>query len=278
MTNLNVIVIHRLPGRIRLKLNRPPNNIKQLLHRVIKHEGIKKISFNPISKSLLAQYTPSLISSTEILLRVSIALSIEFGSNSVKLDIKRNTIPMSPIDYYSGVSIGIAMLTKLLKLPVISQGYLNYNAGISTTLSVLKHAYKEVKHEGIYDPEVVSVVYLINSLINGNFLLASAVTWIATFGRHLLEAKEESCLLKAMEVKGDEDKSYMDVEVHPIVDHSAKTYPVKVMIQGLSKIIGLKPVEHIKLMENIKRVSRAHHDVLEGVGNNTNPVYMRIEY
>lgn len=278
MTNLSIVVLHRLPGRIRLKLNRPPSNVHQLLTRVMKHEGIKKLSFSPISKTLVAEYTPSLISSTEILLRVGISLSKEFGGSSVRLELKKTSIPMHVIDYYSGSAILAAMAAKLIKLPLASQMYLNYNAGLSTTASVLKHAYAEVKHEGIYDPEVVSVVYLINSLIKGNFLVASAITWVATFGRHILEPKEESCLLKALEVNEDDDKSYMDVEVHPMMETSSGKQSIRMVVQGLAKMIGLKPVHHVQLIDSIKKVSRAHHDVLEGVGSKPNPVYMRIEY
>jgi hypothetical protein len=278
MAKLNVTVVHRLPGRIRLQLNRPPMNVEKLLRRVIRHEGIKRLSFNPISKCIIAEFTPSLISSTEIILRISIALSVEFNGSSVKLDVKKKTIPLTVLDYYSGSSILLAALTKMLGLPLATQQYFNYNAGLSTTASVMKHAFYEVKHEGIYDPEVVSVVYLINSLINGNFLVASGITWIATFGRHLLADSEESCLLKAIEVEGDQEKSYMDVEVHQVMENKDSMFPVKMMVQGLSKTIGLKPIDNSRLIDSIRRVSKAHHDVLEGIGKQPNPIYMRVEY
>lgn len=277
MANLSVTVLHRLAGRIRIKLNRPPRNIEYLLNRVIKHEGIKKLEFNPISKTLLAIYTPTLISSTEILLRVSIALSVEFNGSLVKLEVKKKKMTMGFIDYYSGGSIALAASAKILNTPIFSQNFLNYNAGFSTTASVIKHAIDEVRHEGIYDPEVVSVVYLINSLIRGNFLAASAITWLATFGRHILESSEETCYLKAIEVESDFDKSYMDVEVHQSPHIEPSIFPLKMIIQGIVKTAGLK-VDDLSLIDNIKKVSKAHHDVLEGIGNKANPIYMRIEY
>lgn len=278
MARLNVQVVHSLPGRLRLKLSNPPLKIDSFLLRVKKHEGIEMLSFNPISRSLLAIYVPSLISATEILLRVTIALSVEFNGSEIKMDIKTDTRPLNGLDYYSGMSILVAGIAKLLNLPPQSLKWLNYNAGFSTTGSVLKHAWLEVKKDGIYDPEVVSVVFLINSLFKGNVLIASAITWIATFGRHLLEPMGESCLLKAQEVKSDSKKSYIDVQVREIDEISRKDYPIKVLVHGLAKIVGVNPMDKKKLIDQIKRVSKAHHDVLEGVGKKSSPVYMRIEY
>ncbi|MCH4891059.1 hypothetical protein EZV73_26005 [Acidaminobacter sp. JC074] len=274
---LSIVVLHRIPGRIRLQLNRPPKDIRELLSQVMKHEGIKRLTYNPVSRSLLAEYTPSVVKATEILLRVGIAFSIQQNAN-VKLEIKKGNINVDPMDYYSGLSILAGIGTRIFQLPMTVQNILNYNAGLSTTASVLRHAYREVQHEGIYDPEVVSVVFLINSLINGNILLASSITWIATFGRHLLAPKEDSCTLKAVDVKGDESKSYIDVEIHPRSMQGDNVNHLRLLVHGISRTVGIKPVENQTLMDSIKKVSRSHHDVLEGVGNKNHPVYMRIEY
>ncbi len=277
MSSLSVEVIHRLPGRLRVRMSRPPVKVDTFLSNVIKHKGIIKLTFNPISKSLIAEYTPSLIASTEILLRISIALSAEHHGQAVKMDVKRNITKLTLLDYYSGSSILLALANKMINLPLQTQVWLNYNAGLSTAAAVLSHAWHDVKKEGIYDPEVVSVVYLINSLIKGNFLVASAITWAATFGRHILEPSEESCCLKAIEVNSEGNKTYMDVEIQEVVDASANN-PLKFIVQSLSRMIGLKPIEKQRLINSIRHVSRAHHDVLESIGRKPSPVYMRIEY
>ncbi len=193
------------------------------------------------------------------------------------MDVKRNITKLTLLDYYSGSSILLAVANKVLHLPVQTQVWLNYNAGLSTAAAVLGHAWHDVKKEGIYDPEVVSVVYLINSLIKGNFLVASAITWAATFGRHILEPSEESCCLKAIEVNSEGKKTYMDVEIQEVVDASANN-PLKLIVQSLSRMIGLKPIDKQRLIDSIRHVSRAHHDVLESISRKPSPVYMRIEY
>lgn len=278
MSRLNIKIVHRIPGRLRVRLSRAPSKVDVFLDRVAKHDGIESISFNPVSKSLLAHYTPSVVSSTEILLRMSIALSADHNNRTVQIDERHDTRKMVSIDYYSGGSIVLAALSRLVGLPESSMRLIDYNAGVSTTASVLNHAWMEVKKEGIYDPEVVSVVYLINSLIKGNYLTASAITWIATFGRHLLEPSQESCLIKALEVNQDSDQNYMDVEVRPVVDSLKPSSSLTLIVHGIARMVGLGPVKKHSLIDQIKQVSKAHHDVLEGVDSKPSPIYMRLEY
>jgi hypothetical protein len=52
--------------------------------------------------------------------------------------------------------------------------------------AVVEHAYQELQLRGSFDPEVMSVVYLINSIGKTNSFQASLVAWAATFGRHLI--------------------------------------------------------------------------------------------
>lgn len=278
MSGLNVKIIHRTQGRLRLRLSRPPAQVNIFLSKIIKHDGIESLSFNPVSKSLLAHYKQSVVSSTEILLRVSIILSAEFGNQVVRIDRYHDSRSLVYLDYYSGASILLAGLSHIVKISESTLKWIDYNAGYSTAASVLYHAWMEVQKEGLYDPEVVSVVYLINSLIKGNFLTASAITWIATFGRHLLTPIEESCLIKAYEVMNDDEKSYMDVEVAPIIENASQIHPIRLFVHSIAKMIGLAPTnQSYSLIDQIKHVSKAHHNVLEGIGKKPSPVYMRIE-
>ena len=44
-----------------------------------------------------------------------------------------------------------------------------------------------MRQQGYFDPEVLALAYLLMALVRGNFLKASVVTWLSTFGRHLIE-------------------------------------------------------------------------------------------
>ena len=52
--------------------------------------------------------------------------------------------------------------------------------------AVTEHGYAELHLRGSFDPEVMSVVYLINAIGKENGVRASLVAWVLTFGRHLI--------------------------------------------------------------------------------------------
>ena len=56
----------------------------------------------------------------------------------------------------------------------------------ATLAAVVEHAYQELQVRGSFDPEVMAVVYLINSIGKTNSVQASLVAWAAAFGRHLI--------------------------------------------------------------------------------------------
>ena len=56
----------------------------------------------------------------------------------------------------------------------------------ATLAAVVEHAYQELQVRGSFDPEVMAVVYLINSIGKTNSAQASLVAWAAAFGRHLI--------------------------------------------------------------------------------------------
>jgi hypothetical protein len=85
--------------------------------------------------------------------------------------------------YYSGLSILLALFSQFSKTQGSAPLYLNWTAGLSTGWAVLDHGWSEYKERGNFDPEVISFVYLANSLIRGTILPAAILTWIASFGR-----------------------------------------------------------------------------------------------
>ena len=51
----------------------------------------------------------------------------------------------------------------------------------ATLAAVAEHGYQELHARGSFDPEVMSVVYLINSIGKTNGMQASALAWALTF-------------------------------------------------------------------------------------------------
>lgn len=277
MNDLGVFVVHKIPGRIRMRLKRPPRSQNEFIYNIKRHNGIVIVEYTPITKSLLVYYNPSVVSSAEIIVRVGIALSLEYDNDKVDLARIEKGQPLTTMDYYAASSLIGALISKSFLFSQQGIKLIEYNAGMSTLAAVLRHAWIEVKKEGIYDPEVISVVYLVNSMLKGNFIGASIITWIATFGRHLLAPMEEHCVLEATEFTDDEDKPYVDVIVRHPNPNQINSSPLKLLVIGFGKIVGLSHNKNkLTIFEQIQQMSRRHGNVLEGVGRITTPVYMRL--
>lgn len=277
MKNLGVTIVHSIPGRTRLRLQRPPRDVKHFIEKVSRHEGIEEIRFNPVTLSLLVRYRPSLVSSIEITVRVAISLSIEYKNRQVAIEYQQKGRSLTGIDYYAVSSLFGATLSQVIAKDAMLSTALRYNAGYSTLFAVLRHAANEVRKEGIYDPEVISVVYLINSLVKGNYLPASAITWFVTFGRHLLLPTKENCMLEATPIVDENNKEYIEVIVRPTLDNELDNNPLKLLVVILGRMIGLNVGTHYhSIMEQIEQMARKHGNVLEGMNKKPGPVYLRL--
>lgn len=277
MNDLGVLLVHRIPGRIRMRLKRPPRHQNDFISKIKHHDGIIFVKYTPITKSLLVHYNPSVISSAEIMVRVGIALSLEYDNAKVNLARIETGQKLTLGDYYAAGSLAAAITSKGFNFTGSTLNLLEFNAGASTLLAVLRHAWKEVKKDGIYDPEVISVVYLINAMLKGNFITASVITWIATFGRHILSPAQENCSLEAIEFIDENEKPYVDVIIRNSTSKQLDKNILKLMVIGFGKTVGLNYNKNrISIFEQVQEMSRKHSNVLEGVGNINTPVYMRL--
>ena len=68
---LSVRLLHALPGRIRIRLSRAPRDPQQFLQAVTAHEGLRKASYNPVTRSVLIHYETGHLTTEEILLRTA---------------------------------------------------------------------------------------------------------------------------------------------------------------------------------------------------------------
>ncbi len=275
MSAADIVIVHELPGRLRLRLDRPPRNIEDMIASVRRHEGMGDVTFNPVSRSLLVRYNPTLVNAVEILVRVGIFLSLHFQNAGISISHALPTHTLQPIDYYAGSSLVVAALGRAAAGPW-AQG-LEYHAGAATMVSVFNHAWQEVTDEGVYHPEVISVMYLINSMLRGKMLTATAVAWVATFGRHLLEATDEHCRLQASAVDSEGSEGYIDVMVQPLNPPQAN--PLKLLVAAMRSFIGLEPPGSTNnILRRIAQMSAKHGNVLEGMGREPQRVYMRLNH
>lgn len=265
-----VTVVHSLPGRVRARLSVAPRDVQRMLGGVREHPGMDSISFSPITRSLLARFNPHEISQEEIVLRIAFHLSLDFDAQPVRLlaaPEQRGALGGSAV--VSAALLASSLVMRGLKLSKGSPTGWDWMTGIGTAWAVVDHAWKEVRERGTFDPEVLTLAYLLTAFVRGNMLTASVVTWLASFGRHLVALPPTGVQVRPVELRGhDNGQSRYEVMIGPDVDASERVRILSAL-QGVLKYAmtggGAHPFR--SLLEELRDVSKVHGEVLEGFGS-----------
>lgn len=264
-----VTVVHSLPGRVRARLSVAPRDVQRMLTGVREHPGMESISFSPITRSVLARFNPHEISQEEIVLRIAFHLSLDYDAHPVRLLAApegRGALGASAV--LSATALAVSLAMRGLKLSKGSPTGWDWVAGLGTGWAVVDHAWKELRERGAFDPEVLALAYLLTAFVSGNFLTASVVTWLASFGRHLVELPPTGVQVRPVEVRGrgNGDARY-EVLIGPDAD-APERVRVLSALQGLLKyaITGGGAHGFRSLLEELRDVSKVHGEVLEGFG------------
>ena len=264
-----VTVVHSLPGRVRARLSVAPGDVQRMLAGVREHPGMESISFSPITRSILARFKPHEISQEEIVLRIAFHLSLDCNSAPVRLLAEPEQRPaIGGSAAISAAALALSLVIHGLKMGSGSPTRWDRFAGLSTAWAVVDHAWKELRESGRFDPEVLSLAYLVTGFVRGNFLTASVVTWLASFGRHLVAVPPTGVQVRPVAVRGrGNGESRYEVMIGPDVD-APERVRILSALQGLLKyaITGGGAHGFRSLLEELRDVSKVHGEVLEGFG------------
>lgn len=234
MVTPSIIILHKIPNRIRVKLSHPLKNLEDAAEIIKEQHGVTNFKYNPITKSILIKFDSLKIQEEEILIRIAILYSKGYDFNPVTIIsnyIKRE-LPM--LSYYSMISILAAGVSKVIPTTKNIEDFLNWLAVGTTIGAIGEHAYSEINEKGTVDPEVMSVMYLISSITKGEFITSSIITWLATFGRHIVNTSYEGISLKINEINNIPMKEiYYDVSVLPDQDNTKKMSFLKTFISEI---------------------------------------------
>ena len=188
---LHMEVLSAIPGRIRVQLDRPIETDAPFA----RINGVISCNYNPRIFTLTCLYDQSLTDEDKLIAQMG---AVYAGMVSTKLlHVKRSE--------EEGFSMA-SSLTSLTRWLLVG----------STLAAVIEHGYQELRVRGSFDPEVMSVVYLINSIGKPNAHQASLIAWAMTFGRHLIphEPREQVYLVRSTgsattitPVKGNESEA-----------------------------------------------------------------------
>lgn len=198
MRELQIDVLHAIRGRVRIKLSCAFADPALAYQTVAEKGNIVCWRYNPLLRSLVVEYAAA-IHLAEVLLRVASALAGQEKIYYVRINDRR-----LQRDTRITKSALLSLVTVLANMGL--QVFLPNTAGLAnivkwcalgtTTAAIVEHGYWELNERGTFDPEVMSVVYMIDAVNKGKAAYAPVISWILTFGRHILQRNEASVTLR----------------------------------------------------------------------------------
>jgi hypothetical protein len=237
-----------------------------MARQVKKHAGIHTIEFSPLTRTLLIHFDPGEVRQEEIIIRVCLYLSLQNDHCPVIVLSQPRKRGMSDSALYAGASLFLAFLFHALRRDFKTRTGLDWLGGLATIYAVLDHAWSEVKREGNFHPEVLSLVYLLVAITRGNFFSAGVLTWVTSFGRHLFQTRAPAIELRPVKVNDGEASYQLRVSS---VQEPLEAMNVFSLIPAILKyaVTGDASAVQGNLIDGMHRVSKDHDEVLEGLGD-----------
>ena len=185
MTDLSVTLVHALPGRLRLRLSQAPGDTKRFLDAIGAHDGLEKAVYTPITRSVLITYQTGHLTAEELLLRTAMAFSTVQEEAPVVAFNDPESEVMTDLTVVSGLLLALSSIARFMAW-TRPNALLEKVAGAGVALAVLQHGVRETREKGMFDPEILTLGYLVAAFAKQKPLRGGVVTWTASFGRHLL--------------------------------------------------------------------------------------------
>lgn len=263
MEALTIHIVHKLPGRLRVRLSVAPADIEAFTRKISNHDGFHRIVFNPISRSVLFTYETGHLTTEEIVLRAAVTLSLQYSSAPVRVFSDSGEDVMTDGAILSGVMLLVVGFARWTGSSA-SKRWLELLAGTGVALAVLEHGWREIREEGMVHPELLSIGYLLTSFIRKTPLRGATVTWIASFARHLLfEGKK--CIEVLPEDAKDSHQETVTCRVAQIPALPPQS-PLLRFVRDLLQFTGFAGVAGTgsSLFDELKHVYQVHGEALEG--------------
>ncbi len=274
---LTVTIAHRLPGRLRLRLSHEPKDPPSLLRSVREHPGISAIRYTAITRSLLLESDPRAVQPEEIVIRVGLAMSLEYDCVPIVAYSQEDTGELSGAAALSGLGLAVAFAARLIGPSTAARSWVDRSAAIGTLWATLGHGWAEIRRRGVYDPEVMSVFFLLAAMLRGSALPAALITWASTFGRHLIQRPRTGVEIRPLpRIRGGR-RRYLEVAISPIQAEPDGMPALRALPSLLWFVLtGDSSNQPAGLIDEMKTVSRHHHRVLEGLGDLREGIPLRV--
>jgi hypothetical protein len=228
---------------------------------------------------LLVQFDPHTITSEEITLRTAFGYALDQGDRPIRLLAAPERVTLQNSAVLAGIGLATAFAMRWLSPAKETAPGREWLAGAVTGWSVLDHGWRELRGRGYFDPEVLALAYLAAAFIRGNVLKASAVTWAATFGRHLIEMPSTGVVVEPVALPTEPGESPRhEIVVGPDTDAPDRLRLGLVgFLNGALRYAMTGGGVHgmRSFWEELRDVSRIHGEVLEGFSQHRGGIPVR---
>lgn len=272
---LSIEILHRLPNRIRLRFSNPVKQFNKLRSQVMEHEGIEAYTYNSITKTALVEFDADVVNLQEILIRTAVVFSVENDLSPVRVFQQPDNEFITPKGLVAGLVMLSSGLTNLMARNNAVIKTMEWLSVVTTTTAVLEHAAYDYRKKGSVDPEVFSLIFLVNSIISGrNLILPSALTWVTTFGRHFSSKDGEGILLEINKNTKNPKKALYEINVSKLNPRGNFVDFLNLFAENfLSSAVGFKNT----IFENSKELIQLHDEQLEGIGEKINGIILNFK-
>ena len=228
-----------------MRVVKEPNNPLEILNKLKEKTKINIGRYTGPTKTFVLEYDKDLTDLNELILTFCGLYSRDIKENQIKLNYKLSN--KHAMGYSSLVSLAFIIIDLGMNFMGLGGGpnasddapgfgmrsgqgqgiggrmfgnmntyrnFVRWGALVTTTGAIFEHGYKELNEKGAFDPEVMSIMYLIRSMNRGTVvndetnvgLYSPAIAWLLTFGRHILTRQERSIIIDIFEDENGEIK------------------------------------------------------------------------
>jgi hypothetical protein len=265
---LEIVLAHRLPGRIRLRLSHPLKQPAKAAENIRRHEGIRSVAYTSETRNLLIFFDSPAVTFEEIIIRTALAYSSEYDLAPTTIKASQPRTALSELSALSALTLIAGHLLRLFASGSKSTRTVGLLCGLSTSAAVLEHTYSDIKQTGRFHPEVLSVGYLLVSFVRGNPLRGATIAWLSTFARHLLEPPAKALKIEAEAIDPECDADQCAYEAK-VTNRPPSAAPATLLAWLPGFLVGLYRDTNVTVEDRIFRkilgLSEAHQTILEGL-------------
>lgn len=242
---IEVDVVFSVAGRLRMRVVEEPKNPLNILNKLKEKTKINKGMYTGPTKTFVLEYDKDITDLNELILTFCGLYSRDIDMSEIKLnyklsnkhamgysslvslafiiiDLGMNFMGLGLGPNFNGDAPGLGIRSgkgSELGVPILGnmntyRNFVRWGALVTTTGAIFEHGYKELNERGAFDPEVMSIMYLLRSMnrstsVSGESnagLYSPAIAWLLTFGRHILTRQERSIIISTFEDENGEIK------------------------------------------------------------------------